>query len=52
MSENSVREHNRSSTPDPGRYEWRDRNCERVLYDRFDNVFTQALVMDLLERFR
>jgi len=37
--------------PDPGRYEWRDRNGERVLYDRFDSVyFPYALVMDMLER--
>jgi hypothetical protein len=37
--------------PDPGRYEWRDRGSERVLYDRFDNVyFPHALVMDMMKR--
>lgn len=37
--------------PDPGRYEWRDHDGERVLYDRFDDVsFPRELVMDMLER--
>jgi class 3 adenylate cyclase len=37
--------------PDPGRYEWRDRGNERVLYDRFDNVyFPHTLVIDMLKR--
>jgi class 3 adenylate cyclase len=37
--------------PDPGRYEWREREGERVLYDRFDNVyFPHALVIDMLKR--
>lgn len=37
--------------PDPGRYEWRERDGERVLYDRFDNVyFAHALVIDMLKR--
>lgn len=37
--------------PDPGRYEWRERNGERVLYDRFDDVyFPHALVMQMLKR--
>jgi class 3 adenylate cyclase len=36
--------------PDPGRYEWRDRDDERVLYDRFDNVyFPHALVIDMIK---
>jgi adenylate cyclase len=37
--------------PDPGRYEWQDRDGERVLYDRFDKVlFPYALVIDMLKR--
>jgi class 3 adenylate cyclase len=37
--------------PDPGRYEWRERRGERLLYDRFDDVyFPQALVIDMMER--
>jgi class 3 adenylate cyclase len=37
--------------PDPGRYDWVERNGERVLYDRFDDVyFPHALVIDMLKR--
>ena len=37
--------------PDPGRYEWQERNGERLLYDRFDNVyFGHDLVWDMLKR--
>jgi hypothetical protein len=37
--------------PDPGRYDWLERNGERVLYDRFDDYyFPHALVMDMLKR--
>jgi hypothetical protein len=37
--------------PDPGRYEWREADGERVLYDRFDDVyFPHALVMDSFKR--
>jgi len=35
--------------PDTGRYEWRDRDGEQVLYDRFDNVyFPRRLVIDMI----
>jgi class 3 adenylate cyclase len=37
--------------PDSGRYNWLERNGERVLYDRFDDVdFPHALVIDMLKR--
>jgi adenylate cyclase len=37
--------------PDPGRYEWREADGKRVLYDRFDDVyFPHALVMDSFKR--
>jgi adenylate cyclase len=37
--------------PDPGRYEWREQDGERLLYDRFDDVyFPHALVIDMLKR--
>jgi hypothetical protein len=26
-------------TPDPGRYEWRERRGEKVLFDKFDNAY-------------
>lgn len=36
---------------DPGRYEWRERDGERVLYGRFDDVyFPHSLVMDSFRR--
>ena len=36
--------------PDPGRYEWRDRDGERVLYDRFDDVyFPHVLVIAMIK---
>ena len=37
--------------PSRGRYEWQERDGERLLYDRFDDVyFPQALVTDMLRR--
>jgi hypothetical protein len=37
--------------PDPGRYEWREADGKRVLYDHFDDVyFPHALVMDSFKR--
>jgi class 3 adenylate cyclase len=37
--------------PDPGRYDWLERDGERVLYDRFDDVyFPHALVIDMLKQ--
>jgi class 3 adenylate cyclase len=37
--------------PDPGRYEWREREGAHLLYDRFDDVyFPRALVIDMLKR--
>ena len=40
-----------SVRPDPGRYDWLERDGERFLYDRFDDVyFPHALVMDMVEQ--
>jgi len=37
--------------PDPRRYEWHERDGERVLFDRFDHtVIALDLVMDMLQR--
>jgi hypothetical protein len=37
--------------PDPGRYDWLERDGERFLYDRFDDVyFPHALVIDMLKQ--
>jgi class 3 adenylate cyclase len=37
--------------PDPGRYEWRERGGQHVLFDRFDHFyFSEELVRDMLEQ--